>query len=75
MCTFEQTRPAPRPRTMSMATKKKNDINARDERGRTKLYLAAETGDVADVARLLESRADVEQVRVEEVNEFFVDCK
>ena len=34
------------------------DINARDEQGRTKLYLAAEAGDAAEVARLLELKAD-----------------
>ena len=36
------------------------DINAGDNSGRTKLYLAAEAGDAAEVARLLELKADVE---------------
>ena len=36
------------------------DINARDERGRTKIYLAAEAGDAAEVAQLLELKADFE---------------
>ena len=48
-----------------MATKTKTtatpaDINACDERGQTKIYLAAEAGDAAEVARLLESKADFE---------------
>ena len=34
------------------------DINAYDERGQTKIFLAAEAGDAAEVARLLELRAD-----------------
>ena len=37
-----------------------DDINARDERGRTKIYLAAEAGDAAEVVRLLELQADFE---------------
>ena len=36
------------------------DVNARDRMGRTKIYLAAEAGDAAEVARLLESKADLE---------------
>ena len=36
------------------------DINARDERGRTKIFLAAEAGDAAEVERLLELKADVD---------------
>ena len=34
------------------------DVNAHDEHGRTKIYLAAEAGNVAEVARLLELKAD-----------------
>ena len=36
------------------------DINARDEEGRTKLYLAAKAGDCDEVARLLTDKADPE---------------
>ena len=36
------------------------DINARDEEGRTKLYLAAEAGDCDEVARLLTDKAGPE---------------
>ena len=36
------------------------DINARDEEGRTKLYLAAVVGDCDEVARLLADKADPE---------------
>ena len=36
------------------------DINARDERGQTRIFLAAEAGDAAEVARLLELKADFE---------------
>ena len=36
------------------------DINAVEEFGRTKLYLAAQAGDAAEVARLLELKADFE---------------
>ena len=43
-----------------MATKAKADINACDERGRTKIFLAAEAGDAAEVGRLLELKADFE---------------
>ena len=39
---------------------KKNDINARDARGYTKIYRAAEAGDAAEVARLLQLKADFE---------------
>ena len=35
-------------------------INARDEYGQTKIFLAAEAGDAAEVARLLELQADFE---------------
>ena len=44
-----------------------DDINARDERGQTKIYLAAKAGDAAEVARLLGLRAvndRLAQVRV-----------
>ena len=34
------------------------DINARDDDGRTKIYLAAEAGNAAEVARLLKLQAD-----------------
>ena len=34
------------------------DINARDARGYTKIYRAAEAGDAAEVERLLELQAD-----------------
>ena len=36
------------------------DINARDDDGRTKIFLAAEAGDAAEVVRLLELKADFE---------------
>ena len=36
------------------------DINARDRNGQTKIYLAAEAGDAAEFARLLELQADFE---------------
>ena len=36
------------------------DINARDEEGRTKLYLAAKVGDCDEVTRLLADKADPE---------------
>ena len=36
------------------------DINAYDDDGRTKIFLAAEAGDAAEVARLLLLKADVE---------------
>ena len=39
-----------------------DDINARDERGQTKIYLAAEAGDAAEVARLLELKAEADFV-------------
>ena len=35
-------------------------INAYDDEGKTKLYLAAEAGDAAEVARLFELKADCE---------------
>ena len=41
-----------------MTTKAKAGINARDHNGRTKIYRAAEAGDAAEVARLLELKAD-----------------
>ena len=37
-----------------------DDINARDDEGQTKIFLAAEAGDAAEVARLLELQADFE---------------
>ena len=45
------------------------DINARGERGQTKIFLAAEAGDAAEVARLLELKGlraadDLSQVLV-----------
>ena len=48
--------------TLSMATTTTtpDDINAYDDDGRTKIFLAAEAGDAAEVARLLELKADVE---------------
>ena len=52
-----------RPHTLSMATTTTAtpaDINARDKRGRTKIYHAADAGDAAEVARLLELKADFE---------------
>ena len=39
---------------------KSSKINARDARGQTKIYLAAEAGDAAEVARLLQLEADFE---------------
>ena len=36
------------------------DINAYDDDGRTKIFLAAEAGDAAEVVRLLELKADFE---------------
>ena len=47
--------------TLSMATtttETSADINARDRIGRTKIFLAAEAGDAAEVARLLQLKAD-----------------
>ena len=41
-------------------TKTPVDINARYNYGKTKIYLAAETGDAAEVARLLKLKADFE---------------
>ena len=49
--------------TLSMATTTTAmpaDINAPDNKGRTKIFLAAEVGDTAEVARLLELKADFE---------------
>ena len=49
--------------TLSMATKTKETpvaINACDELGRTKIFLAAEAGDAAEFARLLKLKADFE---------------
>ena len=37
-----------------------DDINAYDDDGRTKIFLAAKTGDATEVARLLELKADFE---------------
>ena len=39
---------------------KKSAINDRDEDGRTKMHLAAQDGDAAEVARLLQLEADFE---------------
>ena len=36
------------------------NINARDDDGQTKIYLAAQAGNAAEVARLLELQADFE---------------
>ena len=36
------------------------DINARDDDGGTKIFLAAEAGDAVEVAQLLELKADFE---------------
>ena len=36
------------------------DVNARDEQGRTKLYLAAAAGNAAEVSRLLDLKPDCE---------------
>ena len=36
------------------------DINARDGEGKTKIFLAAEAGNAAEVARLLKLKADFE---------------
>ena len=44
----------------TMTTETPADINAYDDEGKTKLYLAAEAGDAAEVTRLLELQADVE---------------
>ena len=46
--------------TTTTTTATTADINARDERGKTKIYFAAEAGDAAEVARLLELQADFE---------------
>ena len=35
-------------------------INVYDDDGKTKLYLAAEAGDAAEVARLLQLKADLD---------------
>ena len=43
---------------MGTTTSTPTDIDAGDERGRTKIYLAAEAGDAAEVARLFELQAD-----------------
>ena len=56
----KQTRAA---HTLSMATTTiatPADISARDRNGHTKIFLAAEAGDAAEVARLLELQADFE---------------
>ena len=45
---------------MGTTTSTPTDIDAGDERGRTKIYLAAEAGDAAEVVRLLELQADFE---------------
>ena len=37
-----------------------DDINARNKRGQTKIFLAAEAGNAAEVARLLQLKADFE---------------
>ena len=64
--TNQTDRLASRTYKLSMATKKKNVVDARgDERSRTKMYNAAEAGDVAEVARLLELKVDFEQVLAE----------
>ena len=58
-----QNRLEPRKHTLSMATTTTAmpaDVNARDERGQTKIFLAAEAGDAAEVARLLQLQADFE---------------
>ena len=46
-----------------MATTKDSpgDIDAQDDEGQTKIYLAAEAGNAAEVARLLTLKADFEQ--------------
>ena len=44
----------------TMTTETPADINAYDDEGKTKLYLAAEAGDAAEVARLLQLNADFE---------------
>ena len=42
------------------ATATPDDINARDNDGQTKIFLAAEAGDAVEVARLLELQVDFE---------------
>ena len=43
-----------------MTTAMPADINARDERGQTTIFLAAQAGDAAEVGRLLELKANFE---------------
>ena len=45
---------------MATTTTATAGINARDDEGKTKIFLAAEAGDAAEVARLLELKADFE---------------
>ena len=44
----------------TMTTAMPADINARDERGQTTIFLAAQAGDAAEVGRLLELKANFE---------------
>ena len=48
-----------------MPKNKKNDINALDRWGQTKIYRTAEAGDAAEVARLLELRAYFELMTID----------
>ena len=45
---------------MATTTTTPDDINAYDDDGRTKIFLAAEAGDAAEVARLLQLKAEFE---------------
>ena len=63
LCSFFLRFTQPQPNTLSMTTTTttRDGIDAHDNNGRTKLYHAAETGDVAEVARLLELKVDCDK--------------
>ena len=47
-------------RSVATTTATPAEVNARDNYGNTKIFLAAAAGDAAEVARLLELKADFE---------------
>ena len=51
-----------------------DDVNARDGDGNTKIYLAAEAGDAAKVAHLLELKADFELRTTDDDKFVRADC-